>query len=77
MDCSNCNDRLKCEFYMNDYPGSGNLWRAKKRCEELEKKELLDHILEVSLLLKDLDISNEKYQDLISKQAKLSLYLKK
>lgn len=76
MDCSNCNDKLKCEFYMKDYPGSGDLWRAKKLCEEMEKKELSEHIHEVSLLLKDLDISNEKYQDLILKQAKLALYLK-
>lgn len=76
MDCNNCNDKLKCEFYMKDYPGSGDLWRAKKRCKELEKKELSEHIHEMSLLLKDLDISNEKYQDLILKQAKLALYLK-
>lgn len=76
MDCNNCNDKLKCEFYMKDYPDSGDLLRAKKRCEELEKKELSEHIHEVSLLLKDLDISNEKYQDLILKQAKLALYLK-
>lgn len=76
MDCSNCNDRFKCEFYMSDYPGSGNLWRAKKLCKELEKKELYEHVHEVSLLLKDLNISNEKYQDLIIKQSKLALYLK-
>ena len=42
----------------------------------VRKRELLEHIHEVSLLLKDLDISNEKYQDLILKQAKLALYLK-
>lgn len=37
MYCNKCNDRLKCEFYMKDYLGSGDLWKAKKFCEEKEK----------------------------------------
>ena len=77
MDCNSCDDNLKCEFYMKDYPGSGDLWRAKKLCEEKEKKMLLDHILEVSLLLKTMNITDEKYQELITNQAKLALWLKK
>ena len=37
MNCNDCEEKLKCEFYMKDYPGSGDLWRAKKLCIEKEK----------------------------------------
>ena len=77
MNCNDCKEKLKCEFYMKDYPGSGDLWKAKKLCEEREKKLLLEHIQEVSLLLKTMNITNEKYQELITNQAKLALWLKK
>lgn len=77
MNCNDCEEKLKCEFYMKDYPGSGDLWRAKKLCVEREKNVLLEHIQEVSLLLKTINITNEKYQELITNQAKLALWLKK
>lgn len=77
MNCNDCEEKLKCEFYMKDYPGSGDLWRAKKLCAEREKSVLLEHIQEVSLLLKTMNITNEKYQELITNQAKLALWLKK
>ena len=51
--------------------------RAKKLCEEREKKILLEHIQEVSLLLKTMNITDEKYQELITNQAKLAIWLKK
>lgn len=41
----------------------------------MSKEELLEHIKEVSLLLKEANISNEKYQELIDKQARLSLLI--
>ena len=77
MNCNDCEEKLKCEFYMKDYPSSGDLWRAKKLCEEREKKMLLEHIQEVSLLLKTMNITDEKYQELITNQAKLAIWLKK
>ena len=77
MNCNDCEEKLKCEFYMKDYPGSGDSWRAKKFCEEREKKILLEHIQEVSLLLKTMNITDEKYQELITNQAKLAIWLKK
>ena len=77
MNCNDCEEKLKCEFYMKDYPGSGDLWRAKKLCEEKEKKMLLEHIQEVSLLLKTTNITDKKYQELITNQAKLAIWLKK
>ena len=77
MNCNDCEEKLKCEFYMKDYPGSGDLWRTKKLCEEREKKMLLEHIQEVSLLLKTMNITDEKYQELITNQAKLAIWLKK
>lgn len=77
MNCNDCEEKLKCEFYMKDYPGSGDLWRVKKLCEEREKKILLEHIQEVSLLLKTMNITDEKYQELITNQAKLAIWLKR
>lgn len=41
----------------------------------LTKQEILDHILEISLLLRNLNISDEKYQKLIETQGKLSLII--
>ena len=40
MDCYNCDNNFRCEFYMKDYPGSGDLRKAKKFCKEKDK---LDH----------------------------------
>ena len=77
MNCNDCEEKLKCEFYMKDYPGSGDLWRAKKLCEEREKKIFLEHNQEVSLLFKTMNITDEKYQELITNQAKLAIWLKK
>ena len=37
MNCNKCEDKFKCEFYMKDYPGSGDLWKANKFCKEKEK----------------------------------------
>lgn len=39
MNCNNCNDKFKCDFYMSEYPGSGDLYKTKKLCDELVKKE--------------------------------------
>ena len=77
MNCNDCEEKLKCEFYMKDYTDSGDLWRVKKLCEEREKKILSEHIQEVSLLLKTMNITDEKYQELITNQAKLAIWLKK
>ena len=63
MNCNDCEEKLKCEFYMKDYPGSGDLWSAKKLCEEREKKILLEHIQEVSLLLKTMNITDENIKN--------------
>lgn len=41
----------------------------------MSKEEILEHIREASLYLKELNISDEKYQELIDKQAKLSLLI--
>ena len=41
----------------------------------MSKEEILEHIQEVSLILKESNISNEKYQELIDKQARLSLLI--
>lgn len=41
----------------------------------MSKEEILEHIKEVSLLLKETNISDEKYQELINKQARLSLLI--
>lgn len=41
-----------------------------------EIRELINHIRDVSLLLQTAHISNNEYQDLIEKQARLSLLLK-
>lgn len=37
MDYNKCDDKLKCEFYMKDCPGSGNLRKVKKIYKEKEK----------------------------------------
>lgn len=37
MKCKDCKDKLKCSFYMNDYPG-GNPFSKKKYCEKKEYK---------------------------------------
>jgi len=39
-ECRFCKDRTKCEYAMNDYPGSGDLWKAEKYCEKNEKSKV-------------------------------------
>lgn len=38
-ECRFCKDKTKCEFAMNDYPGSGDLWKAEKYCEKIQKNK--------------------------------------
>lgn len=40
--CIECNDRLKCDYYMHDYVGCSDLYRQKKYCEK--EKELVEVI---------------------------------
>lgn len=39
-ECRFCKDRTKCEYAMNDYPGSDNLWKAEKYCEKIQKSNV-------------------------------------
>lgn len=39
MDCNNCEDKFKCEYYMSDYPGSSDLWKANRLCDNAEEKQ--------------------------------------
>ena len=36
-ECRFCKDRTKCEYAMNDYPGSGDLWKSEKYCVNIQK----------------------------------------
>ena len=52
MDCNNCNDRIKCDFYMNDYIGSSNLCGRLKYCEKdynvkIINKEKIDNVFDI------------------------------
>ena len=53
MDCNRCDDKLRCEFYMKDYPGSGDLWKAKKLCKEKEKLDYSELREEIHKILCD------------------------
>ena len=45
MNCSECNDRFKCNYYMHDYVGCSDLYRQKKYCEETKTIDFIQEIL--------------------------------